>query len=1066
MPPSAATLARLIAVPDPAPPDAQLLRAFVATRNETPFEELVRRHGPMVLATCRRVLGNIHDAEDAFQAVFLVLARKANTIRGNLAGWLYGVAVRTARGVRIMRDRRSRRSQKSGDRSQNDQERCCHHPTPDSRLLTTELAAVIDEELAKLPAHYREAIVLCELRGLSRKQAAAELGIPEGTLSSRLAGAKRKLAALLSARGLATPAALAAVLTPASVSAGLVRAAVSVTRGAVGPVACAAASAVVKGMLFDQLRAVALAAGIVLTAVCGGWAMTGTPGGSDPAPAPRPADDPAVKLVEQLGAPEFADREAAGKKLREMGSRAEPALKAALKSENPEVRQRAGRVLAQIRKDTLAVLAKDFDPAKDTQPDHPIWSRFKQIVGDSRASRDLFARIIKNADWLRRLDAAETGPDAAAQQYRAALVEVGRIVHSNMSVGFVIFVWPCDTADQTAYLLLLGSYPGTSSAQPAGMDAEFQAFRQGETQLHSARGLKLGLQGKEIAPGPKNHFDETAAITAGSDRVFAGLLVAWLANRTDSDTLTGGVRLAIRHEVADVLPVARRLAADKELSPRSRCAALAAVAQFGTRADLPLFKALFADETPVATSIENRTGYFTFGTRITTQARDAAAGMALLLFGEDPAPYGFGQASGRWQKIGNRPSLTRYELTHFGFHDVFEKARADTHAKVKAFLDKQPKPEPKKEEPKPDPAVVKLVEQLGSPEFADREAAQKSLRELGVKAMPALRELGVKSDSPEVVKRCTELLDTLRSDLLRSKDSPVWQKFKALAGDDEDAWKLYLRVVGTRQRAAMLLAAVEDSKKAAASYAKECKRIAASLQPPPDPDSVKNTKYTDDLAALLFLGTLVPGTPDAGKVENGAVISIVLIDTLRTEGREGKRAFGRLFASWTELRPYVWQAGLFRAMAENVPAMVDVARKALAAKDRTGGTNELVLALHVLGQHGTAANLPLVMKFADDTTECGRLEFSKFPGGVIRGSGTVRPLVKDTDVVAQVRDVAVIAALQLRKQKPQDFGFEMDVVSDHGPLMTADLSQLGFCRDADREAAHKKARAWLDKQKE
>src|SRR5437763_9149603 len=102
MPRSAIALARFVAAPEPAPPDTQLLRAFVASRGEEAFAELVRRHGPMVLAACRRVLGDRDDAEDAFQGTFLVLARKANTIRGaNLAGWLYAVAVRTARGVRV-----------------------------------------------------------------------------------------------------------------------------------------------------------------------------------------------------------------------------------------------------------------------------------------------------------------------------------------------------------------------------------------------------------------------------------------------------------------------------------------------------------------------------------------------------------------------------------------------------------------------------------------------------------------------------------------------------------------------------------------------------------------------------------------------------------------------------------------------------------------------------------------------------------------------------------------------------------------------------------------------------
>ena len=319
MPRSAVSLARLLPAPDPAPADAPLLRAFEATRSEGAFEELVRRHGPMVLATCRRVLGNPDDAEDAFQAVFLVLARKASTVRGNLAGWLYAVSVRTARGVRIMRERRRKHETRASVRSES-------AVLPES---DHDLAAVIDEELARLPEHYREAVVLCELRGLSRKQAASELGIPEGTLSSRLAVARRKLAALLSARGLA-PAAVVALLAPASVSAGLVESAVLAVRGTAGPVASAAASAVVKAMLFDQFKAVALAAGILLTVVCGGFAMTGSGRGEQPAPAAAPAprlvDDPAAKLVEQLGAPEFADREAAQKQLRELGVKAEPAL--------------------------------------------------------------------------------------------------------------------------------------------------------------------------------------------------------------------------------------------------------------------------------------------------------------------------------------------------------------------------------------------------------------------------------------------------------------------------------------------------------------------------------------------------------------------------------------------------------------------------------------------------------------------------------------------------------------------------------------------------------------------
>ena len=269
MPRSAAVLARLAAPASANTPDAELLRAFIASQGDDTFAELVRRHGPMVLGVCHRVLGDAHDAEDAFQATFLVLARKAGSVRSaNISAWLHGVAFRTARGVRVMRDRRrkhSRQNPATGTQSRSEP------AGPDSSLALHEQAAIIDEELAKLPEYYRDAIILCELRGLSRHQAAAELGIPEGTLSSRLATAKQKLATRLSARGLAGAIALTAVLAPASISAALAEAIALAVRGAAGGVAGAAASTVMKGMLFEQLRAGVLAA-VVLVAARLRWA--------------------------------------------------------------------------------------------------------------------------------------------------------------------------------------------------------------------------------------------------------------------------------------------------------------------------------------------------------------------------------------------------------------------------------------------------------------------------------------------------------------------------------------------------------------------------------------------------------------------------------------------------------------------------------------------------------------------------------------------------------------------------------------------------------------------------
>jgi RNA polymerase sigma factor (sigma-70 family) len=179
----------------PPPTDRELVRAFAATRDEAAFAEIVRRHGPMVLAVCRRVLADAPDADDAFQAVFLVLARRAGSVGQpeRLGGWLHGVAVRCARRARSAAARR----------------RAKEHPMLDVAApaaadpLWADARLVLDEEIGRLPEKLRAALVLCELEGLGRAEAAERLGVPEGTLSSRLARAKEALRSRLVRRGLA-----------------------------------------------------------------------------------------------------------------------------------------------------------------------------------------------------------------------------------------------------------------------------------------------------------------------------------------------------------------------------------------------------------------------------------------------------------------------------------------------------------------------------------------------------------------------------------------------------------------------------------------------------------------------------------------------------------------------------------------------------------------------------------------------------------------------------------------------------------------------------------------------
>src|SRR5262249_40322161 len=163
--------------------DTDLLGAYADRRDEAAFELILRRHGPMDLGVCRRLLGHRQDAEDAFQAAFLVLARKAAIIRPRsaLAGWLYGVAARAAHKVRVAQARRRHREKEVATMAR---------PADDSADSADNLAA-LHRELGRLPNDLRSAVVLCDLEGKTRAAAAKQLGWPEGTGASRLAPARR-----------------------------------------------------------------------------------------------------------------------------------------------------------------------------------------------------------------------------------------------------------------------------------------------------------------------------------------------------------------------------------------------------------------------------------------------------------------------------------------------------------------------------------------------------------------------------------------------------------------------------------------------------------------------------------------------------------------------------------------------------------------------------------------------------------------------------------------------------------------------------------------------------------
>jgi RNA polymerase sigma factor (sigma-70 family) len=211
--------------------DGQLLQSFLTGSDgadQAAFSALVERHGPMVLSVCRQVLRNPHDAQDAFQATFLVMARKAGSVHDaeSLASWLHGIAFRIA--VRAKVDEARRRVH---------ERRCATMKETEGQSETVRFESwpELHEEIARLPQRYREPVVLCYLEGLTSEQAAVRIGCPPGTVWSRLSRARERLRGSLVRRGVALPAVwLAARLAP-SAPAALPRALLDATvRAAVG----------------------------------------------------------------------------------------------------------------------------------------------------------------------------------------------------------------------------------------------------------------------------------------------------------------------------------------------------------------------------------------------------------------------------------------------------------------------------------------------------------------------------------------------------------------------------------------------------------------------------------------------------------------------------------------------------------------------------------------------------------------------------------------------------------------------------------------------------------------
>jgi RNA polymerase sigma factor (sigma-70 family) len=291
--------------------DGQLLERFIRQRDEAAFATLLQRHGPLVLGVCRRLLGDVHDADDAFQATFLVLACRAAAIRRgeSLASFLYGTAFRVARRLRGQKVRRQALHQQAARQRPE-----AATPLADDR----ETHALLHEELERLPRKHRDVLILCYLQGKTNEQAAHELGCPPGSMSRRLGRARELLRDRLLGRGAGVLAALVGPMlaeqTTAAMPSALVWSTVETVRrhgiatallaSSTPPAAVALARGVLHATRLTRLTIATtlLAAGL---AVAGGATALHSPAAKQPPPEAKAPALPADQAARAKAAPRF-----------------------------------------------------------------------------------------------------------------------------------------------------------------------------------------------------------------------------------------------------------------------------------------------------------------------------------------------------------------------------------------------------------------------------------------------------------------------------------------------------------------------------------------------------------------------------------------------------------------------------------------------------------------------------------------------------------------------------------------------------------------------------------------
>jgi RNA polymerase sigma factor (sigma-70 family) len=668
--------------------DGELLARFLSSRDDNALAALVRRHAPMVWGVCCRLLRNHHDAEDAFQATFLVLVRKAADVPGQaVANWVHGVARQTAVRLRATAAKKGRR-----------ETQVVNMPEPTvAEVRDADWKVALDEELSRLPDHYRGVLVLCDLEGMTRKETARQLGIPEGSVASRLARARVMLAKRLTQRGVVlSGGSVAAALSAGAVSASAPPALVASTIRAASLFAAGKAAAtavisarvaaltkgVVRAMFLAKLKTGTCAFALTVLVGLGGVALVP---GSDQLPVPGPATPPqavgeakpdaeAHKLVRQLGSPSFAERQEADKALASQGARAAASVRAGMGDADPEVAKRCTAIWPRLWETEIA--RPDADRLAGYT--HPLWARFRKAAGDDPGSRTLFAEMVADFNRFSRLEAVEADPEKAVAAYAAELKQRAEAIERSyqetreaqnraktFTTGLIVPVSGFPTRSEFVTLLFLGTYPATVKGEGAG-DTHPCIF--------------------SFGVGPTNRFGPmNRAESAPIRQVLWRLYAKWLGTRTDPQPIAIGMREAVYNSIAEVYPTAVAHAANDKLAPTARGWALLAVGRFGSADDIPLLEKAFADARVFHSS--NFTWKDGKQQPVETRVSDTAVAAALHLAGQKPADFGFTFLE--MYKERGPDALTKHYL--LGFFQDDDAARQAAHKRAREWLDKQRK---------------------------------------------------------------------------------------------------------------------------------------------------------------------------------------------------------------------------------------------------------------------------------------------------------------------------------------------------------------------------------------